>query len=324
VGHLRSTLPPARRALLACALATGALAALISGASPRPALASRHAAIRSSVHARHAACSSTAGRRGKAHARRSSFHARGGRPHGTGTHRRHARVGCPRRHGRPNHRTKRRHGRHTVRHGRHTVRHGRKGTVRHGRKGTVRHGPGTKTRGPGIKSPHAAGGNHAAHSSTCPDADLTPSPEDLDRIRAATLCLINRERTVRGESALVPNGTLEQSAQAHSEDMSSADYFEHVGPRGDTPLSRMRAAGYIFSSQIGYEIGENIAWGTLWLATPRSIVSGWMASPGHRANILDGRFRDTAIGVSPQPPASLAHGQPGAIYTQDFGVIIFG
>ena len=44
-----------------------------------------------------------------------------------------------------------------------------------------------------------------------------------------------------------------------------------------------------------------------------------MASPGHRANILDPRFRDTAIGVSTHPPFSLARGQAGAIYTQDFG-----
>jgi uncharacterized protein YkwD len=86
----------------------------------------------------------------------------------------------------------------------------------------------------------------------------------------------------------------------------------------------MRAAGYLSSSVRGYEIGENIAWGTLWLATPRSIVAAWMASPGHRANILDGHFRDTGIGISPHPLDSLARGQSGAMYTQDFGVTISG
>jgi uncharacterized protein YkwD len=106
--------------------------------------------------------------------------------------------------------------------------------------------------------------------------------------------------------------------------MAFGDYFEHVGRRGDTPLSRMRAAGYIYNSQVGYEIGENIGWGTLWLATPRSIVAAWMASPDHRANILDARFRDTAIGVSPHPLSSFARGQAGGIYTEDFGVIITG
>jgi uncharacterized protein YkwD len=103
--------------------------------------------------------------------------------------------------------------------------------------------------------------------------------------------------------------------------MAFGDYFEHVGPSGDTPVSRMRDAGYIYSAQIGYEVGENIGWATLWMATPRAMVAAWMASPEHRANILDARFRDTAIGVSAHPPSSLARGQGGGIYTQDFGVI---
>ena len=88
-------------------------------------------------------------------------------------------------------------------------------------------------------------------------------------------------------------------------------------------MARMRDVGYV-SSRVGYEVGENIAWGTLSLATPRAIVAAWMASPAHRANILDPRYRETGIGVSPHPPASLARGQAGAIYTQDFGVIIGG
>jgi uncharacterized protein YkwD len=170
----------------------------------------------------------------------------------------------------------------------------------------------------------ASHGPGAAKSSSCPDAELRPSGEDISRVRAATVCLVNRERVSHGESPLQPNPRLEQAAQAHTESMASGDYFEHVGPGGDTPVTRMREAGYIYSSQIGYEVGENIGWATLWLATPRAIVAAWMASPEHRANILDARFRDTAIGVSPHPPSSLAHGQGGGIYTQDFGVIITG
>ena len=138
----------------------------------------------------------------------------------------------------------------------------------------------------------------------------------------ATLCLVNRERTSRGERALRPDVQLQVAAQGHSADMAAGDYFQHDGRHGDTPLSRMRAVGYIFSSHIGYALGENIAWATLWLASPKAIVASWMASPGHRANILDATFVDTGIGVSPHPLASLAHGQAGAIYTQDFGRII--
>ena len=159
---------------------------------------------------------------------------------------------------------------------------------------------------------------------TCAGAQEAPTEENLDLIRASTLCLINRERIAHGESPLMLNTRLEQTAQAHTDEMSSDDYFAHDGPSGDTPASRMRAAGYIYSSQIGYEVGENIAWGTLWLATPSAIVAAWMGSPGHRANILDAHFRDTGMGVSAHPPSSLADGQAGAIYTQDFGVVITG
>jgi uncharacterized protein YkwD len=165
---------------------------------------------------------------------------------------------------------------------------------------------------------------HAAASSNCADTNLTPSDADLARIRAATLCLVNRERSLHGAGALTSDSRLEQAAQAHSEDMAAGDYFEHTGPGGDTPFSRIRASGYIYSSRVGYAVGENIGWGTLWLATPQAIVTAWMNSPEHRAIMLDGRYRDTAIGVAPRAPASMAHGQAGAVYTQDFGVIITG
>lgn len=160
------------------------------------------------------------------------------------------------------------------------------------------------------------------HDGVCAGSELRPTGQDLAQVDTATLCLVNRERLAHGEVALKPNARLAVAAQGHSADMAAGDYFEHDGRRGDTPLSRMRASGYIFSSRIGYAVGENIAWATLGLATPKAIVASWMASPGHRANILDATFRETGVGVSPHPLASLARGQAGAIYTQDFGRII--
>lgn len=158
----------------------------------------------------------------------------------------------------------------------------------------------------------------------CPGAGLTPTPENIEAVREATFCLINNERIVHGERPLQLNANLRNCAQGHSESMAVGDYFSHEGPGGSTPLSRMQAAGYVDSSKIGYEIGENIAWGTLWLATPKAIVESWMQSPEHRANILDANYRETGIGVSPHAPAARAEGEPGALYTQDFGVIITG
>ena len=161
------------------------------------------------------------------------------------------------------------------------------------------------------------GSRHGAHAA-CPFTRLRPKPWNLERVRYAVFCLVNRERARHGESALRPNRRLRAAAQGHTESMALTGYFAH-----GSPISRMRAAGYISRAR-GYEVGENIAWGTRWLATPRAIVSGWMHSPGHRANILDARFRDTAIGVSPNMPRALSQGQAGAMYTQDFGVVIRG
>jgi uncharacterized protein YkwD len=164
----------------------------------------------------------------------------------------------------------------------------------------------------------------AAAASTCPNANLTPQTGNVEQVRAAVVCLINQERERHGLSPLQPNAKLARAAQGHSRDMSERDYFSHVAPDGETPLDRMRASGYLANPQAGYVVGENIAWGTLWLATPQAIVTAWMESPGHRANILDSSYRETGVGVSPRPPASLAEGQAGAIYTQDFGAIVAG
>lgn len=160
------------------------------------------------------------------------------------------------------------------------------------------------------------------HNGVCPNAALRPDSADIAAIRTATLCLVNRERLSHGDSPLKANIQLQLAAQGHSQDMAAGDYFEHDGRGGSTPVSRMRESGYIFSSHIGYAVGENIAWATLGLSTPQAIVAGWMSDVGHRANILEAKFRDTGIGVSPHPLSSLAHGQAGAIYTQDFGRII--
>ncbi|HEV7162483.1 MAG TPA: CAP domain-containing protein [Solirubrobacteraceae bacterium] len=169
---------------------------------------------------------------------------------------------------------------------------------------------------------HSAPVNSSALSgySPCPDTGLRPTVGNLELIRTATICLVNRERIAHGETPLRENSKLGAAAQGHAESMAWGNYFEHMGPGGQTPLDRMRAAGYVYGS-IGFEVGENIAWGTGRLGTPNAIVAAWMGDPGHRANILDAHFHDTAIGISPHVPDSLGHGQSGGIYTQDFGVI---
>jgi uncharacterized protein YkwD len=156
----------------------------------------------------------------------------------------------------------------------------------------------------------------------CQDTNATPEAGNLAAVEAATLCLVNQVRARNGELPLRPNAKLQEAATEHSEEMVSRDYFAHVSPSGETPLQRVAATGYVPNEQVGYTIGENIAWGTLQLSTPSAIVAAWEASPEHMANILDRSYRDTGMGVVPAVPASLSSGNPGAIYAQEFGVIL--
>jgi uncharacterized protein YkwD len=156
----------------------------------------------------------------------------------------------------------------------------------------------------------------------CLATEITPEPGNLQVAREAVFCLINH---VRAEHSLAPlklNPELQAAAEDHNAEMLQVDYFAHVAPDGETPVERIRKTGYIVSESDGYVIGENLAWGTYQLSTPKAIVEAWVASPGHLANILESRYTETGVGVTPAVPQSLAEGSPGATYAQEFGVLI--
>ena len=152
--------------------------------------------------------------------------------------------------------------------------------------------------------------------SNCADADLSPSVADLPQIESATFCLLNAERRSRGLTALRVNGRLRNAAVAHSRDMVANHYFAHEDQSGGGPEDRIAHAGYL--PRYGpWVIGENIAWGTDYLATPREIVRAWMNSTPHRHNILYSDFREIGIGVAiGVPDPSLGD---GATYSTEFG-----
>ena len=95
-------------------------------------------------------------------------------------------------------------------------------------------------------------------------------------------------------------------------------YFAHVGRDGSQPAQRIRASGYL-SSGGAWRIGENLAWGSGELATPKKIMAAWMGSPGHRANILQPAYREIGFGVIAGNPSSRGGG--GATYVTEFGVV---
>ncbi len=121
-----------------------------------------------------------------------------------------------------------------------------------------------------------------------------------------TLRLHNRERRSRGLRALCVHPKLTKAARAHSSDMIKKDYFGH-GNVG----RRLKRHGYNWRVY-----GENIAGGTGNYARPGNVFRRWMRSSGHRANILDRRFREIGIGTA----TGNYKGRKGyTMYTVDFG-----
>jgi hypothetical protein len=94
--------------------------------------------------------------------------------------------------------------------------------------------------------------------------------------------------------------------------MIAGGFFDHETPDGVTLEQRLAKVNY------GFELaGENIAWGEGMLATPAQIVTAWMHSDGHRANILDPDFRQIGLGIVAGVPHPSSFG--GATYVTDFG-----
>jgi uncharacterized protein YkwD len=152
----------------------------------------------------------------------------------------------------------------------------------------------------------------------CADTEVLPTAENLAVIAAATICLVNGERADAGLPALSDNGKLTQSSLGHSQDMVAKSYFAHNSQDGRDVVDRVKATGYIPTNG-EWTVGENLAWGTGTLATPKGIVQAWMNSQGHRENILRSGFREAGLGIVTGNPRS-ADGQ-GATYTMNFGAV---
>ena len=150
----------------------------------------------------------------------------------------------------------------------------------------------------------------------CANADLEATQDNLPEIRAAILCLHNQIRAENNLPTLRENKKLRKAALGHSRHMVKDDFFEHTTPDGVTMVDRILRAKYVREDQ-GWALGENLAWGTGSLGTPRGAVDSWMDSPGHRDNLLRRSYRDVGIGIVLGVPVSDA---AGATYTVDFGV----
>jgi uncharacterized protein YkwD len=151
----------------------------------------------------------------------------------------------------------------------------------------------------------------------CPGGALTPTEQTLGEVRAATLCLVNRERAQRGLRALRADASLERVASGYAGRMVEQDFFAHVAPDGSSMVDRIRGTAYLRGGVKRWAVGENLAWGAGRRATPIQTVAAWMRSPGHRANILDRTWNEIGVGVVTGAPVR-GHAR-AATYVANFG-----
>lgn len=114
------------------------------------------------------------------------------------------------------------------------------------------------------------------------------------------------EQSFASAAPLAWSATLASAADGHSRDMANNNYFDHKDRDGRTPGDRAELAGYS-----GHAIGENIAAGR---DAAAGVVDGWLASPGHCANLMNPEFQELGAAHAIDPKSDA-----GVYWTAMFG-----
>ncbi len=123
------------------------------------------------------------------------------------------------------------------------------------------------------------------------------------------ITLSNSERQKQNVSTLKENAKLDAAAKAKVDDMFKQQYFEHISPDGRGPGYLAEDAGYTYII-----VGENLALGNF--KDDAALVAAWMASPGHKANILNNRFTEIGVAVA----EGMYKGKKTWLAVQEFGL----
>ncbi len=126
-------------------------------------------------------------------------------------------------------------------------------------------------------------------------------------LSGALVDLTNAERSAHSLSLLRIDPLLTQAAQAKADDMAAKGYFSHVSLDGITPWHWISQAGYDFETA-----GENLA---IDFFDSADVEAAWMASPTHRANIMNAGFTEIGIATA----EGVYDGHPTTFVVQMFG-----
>lgn len=104
----------------------------------------------------------------------------------------------------------------------------------------------------------------------------------------AVLAYTNAERYKIGRPLLTTNDTLSKIAREKMLDLFAREYFAHESPTGESVSDLAKKEGYKY-----IVIGENLAMGGF--VSSKEVVDAWMASPGHKKNILSDTYSEIGI-----------------------------
>ncbi len=107
---------------------------------------------------------------------------------------------------------------------------------------------------------------------------------------AVIVDMINEERVGQNLGELTRNPVLDKAAQMKANDMAKYEYFAHFSPTGVSPWYFFKKANYNFVNA-----GENLA---IHFFDTKTVVDAWLKSPTHRANIMNGTYTETGIGIA--------------------------
>eukprot|EP00644_Phytophthora_capsici_P005264 jgi/Phyca11/97193/e_gw1.1.1514.1 len=120
------------------------------------------------------------------------------------------------------------------------------------------------------------------------------------------LAAVNTQRRAAGLSELCTNTKLQIAAQRHSDDMAENDFMSHTGSDGSTMVTRVTEAGFTWNL-----LAENVAAGQ---ANVDAVMTSWMNSAGHRANILNPTITMFGCAYAYNSDSTYKH-----YWTQNFG-----
>ena len=181
---------------------------------------------------------------------------------------------------------------------------------------TTRKGAIERITGRSAQPPRLPRGGVGAEDS-CTDTDVQPTADNLAHVSDVILCLMNAMRADAGLPPLQQQEQLAEASVGHSQDMVDNKYFAHDSLDGRDVVARLKAVSYIPKTG-QWAIGENLAWGSGTLATPKALVNAWMNSPPHRENLLATDYREVGMGVVYGTPSTQA--PDGVTVTTDFGM----